>query len=98
MRKILMFCCLALAFPAWASHDDDDQGEGEDLLVMPIEERSARVPYTAGSPVIDRYGRPRQFVPAQGGGAALGPITPNAYGPGVGMDATGRPVKVAPWP
>jgi len=28
----------------------------------------------------------------------LGPITPNAYGPGIGMDATGRPVKAVPWP
>lgn len=25
---------------------------------------------------------------------ALGPVKPNAYGPGVGMDATGRPVTL----
>lgn len=26
--------------------------------------------------------------------APLGPVTPNAYGPGVGMDATGKPVTL----
>lgn len=28
----------------------------------------------------------------------LGPITPDAYGPGISMDATGRPVRSVPWP
>ncbi len=61
--------------------------------------RPARASYTPGIPVYDAYGRPRQFVPADGGGGALlGPIRPNAFGPGVGMDATGRPVRAAPWP
>jgi len=51
-----------------------------------------------GQPFIDAYGRPRQFVPEYSGGVPLGPITPNAYGPGVHMDATGRPVRSVPWP
>lgn len=55
--------------------------------------------YTPGIPVIDAYGRLRQFVPSDGGGGVpLGTITPNAYGPGLHMDATGRPVRSAPWP
>jgi|GEM_PF-1192321 hypothetical protein len=70
-----------------------------------LEERSAGSrppalgPVAPGQPFIDAYGRPRQFVPSDGGGGApLGPIIPNAYGPGVHMDATGRPVRSVPWP
>jgi len=69
-----------------------------------IDERSAGSRPPALGPVvpeqqfIDAYERPRQFVPEHGGGVPLGPITPNAYGPGVHMDATGRPVRSVPWP
>jgi hypothetical protein len=60
---------------------------------------SNTIPYLPGHPIIDKYGRPRQFVPNDGGGGVpLGPITPNAYGPGIHMDATGRPVQSVPWP
>lgn len=43
-----------------------------------------------------------RFVPSEpsrsAGAPLLGPITPNAYGPGIHMDATGRPVRAVPWP
>ena len=31
------------------------------------------------------------------GGQVMGPVTPNAYGPVVGMDATGRAVRTVPY-
>jgi hypothetical protein len=60
---------------------------------------SGSQPVGPGQSFIDQSGRPRQFVPSDGGGGVpLGPIMPNAYGPGVHMDATGRPVRSVPWP
>jgi hypothetical protein len=40
--------------------------------------------------------QPQQLIPTPGGRALLGPITPNAYGPGLNSDATGRPFMWAP--
>ena len=37
------------------------------------------------------FQQPQQLIPTPGGRALLGPITPNAYGPGLNSDATGRP-------
>lgn len=54
---------------------------------------------TAGIPQYDSYGRPYKYVPQHGhSGGVLGPIKHNAYGPGVHMDSTGKPVKAVPWP
>ncbi|HBP86129.1 MAG TPA: hypothetical protein DD706_00355 [Nitrospiraceae bacterium] len=36
------------------------------------------------------------FLPAPGAQSFLGPITPNAYGPGINSDATGRPFTYQP--
>jgi hypothetical protein len=36
------------------------------------------------------FQQPQQLIPTPGGRALLGPITPNAYGPGLNSDATGR--------
>lgn len=36
------------------------------------------------------------LIPMPNGGALFGPITPNAYGPGLNMDATGRPFRWQP--
>ena len=36
------------------------------------------------------FQQPQQLTPTSGGRALLGPITPNAYGPGLNSDATGR--------
>ena len=42
----------------------------------------------------DTVGRPYEWVPALGHkGQVTGPVTPNAYGLGIGMDLTGKPVK-----
>jgi hypothetical protein len=42
----------------------------------------------------DTTGRPYHWVPAHGHiGVVIGPVTPDAYGLGIGMDATGKPVK-----
>lgn len=52
-----------------------------------------------GMPRMDQYGRPYVYVPQDNSrGSLLGPIRENVYGSGVGPDATGRPVKRAPWP
>ena len=53
----------------------------------------------AGIPQYDSYGRPYKYVLKYGhSGTVLGPVKHNAYGPGVHMDATGKPVKAVPWP
>ena len=36
------------------------------------------------------FQQPQQLIPTPGGRALLGPIMPNAYGPGMNADATGR--------
>ncbi len=41
---------------------------------------------------------PQQLIPTPGGRALLGPYTPNAYGPGMNADATGRPFIWQPDP
>lgn len=42
------------------------------------------------------FQQPQQLIPTPGGRALLGPITPNAYGPGLNSDATGRPFMWKP--
>ncbi len=42
------------------------------------------------------FQRSQQLIPIPGGRALLGPITPNAYGPGLNSDAAGRPFMWAP--
>jgi len=55
--------------------------------------------YQSGQPLINQYGQPYQYAPAYGqGGQVMGPVTPNAYGLGVGMDATGKAVRAVPFP
>lgn len=41
---------------------------------------------------------PQQLIPTPGSRALLGPYTPNAYGPGMNADATGRPFIWQPDP
>lgn len=54
---------------------------------------------TAGIPQYDSYGRPYKYVPQHGhSGGVLGPVKHNAYGPGIHMDATGKPVRAVYWP
>jgi hypothetical protein len=108
MRKALLCCFLLILQGSWAcdggSPDypkdcEEELSESGHSFPLDADSFSHRVPYFSGQPVIDQYGRPRQFVPNDGGGGVpLGPITPNAYGPGMHMDATGRPARAAPWP
>ena len=42
------------------------------------------------------FQQPQQLIPTPGGRTLLGPITPNAYGPGLNSDATGRPFMWKP--
>jgi len=60
--------------------------------------RNDKIKVNPGLPNYDATGRPYQWVPQNGGGSVLGPVNPNAYGPGVGADATGRPVWAVPFP
>jgi len=41
----------------------------------------------------DLTGRPYHWESVSGQGEVLGDVKVDAYGPGVGMDATGKPVK-----
>lgn len=45
-------------------------------------------------PGVTQTGQRFEWAPARGHiGQVLGPVTPDAYGPGIGMDATGKPVR-----
>ncbi len=92
--------CLALPVMAWAD-DDHERGEDDERPSYSLGSGSlgnGKVKVSPGMPNYDTTGRPYQWTPRDGGGSALGPVNPNAYGPGVGSDATGRPVRAVPLP
>lgn len=53
-------------------------------------------PGSTAAPKYSVFQQPQQLIPTPGGRTLLGPITPNAYGPGLNSDATGRPFMWKP--
>ena len=94
MKFLFMVLMMVFAIDCLAARplDDDEDSRAVD------ESRQRSVPYQQGQPLINQYGQPYQYAPANGaGGGVLGPVTPNAYGTGLGMDATGKPVRAVPY-
>ena len=100
MKKF--YCWLGLfalvAFSSMMYADDENENSEPSYTLGAGSLGNGKIKVAPGMPNYDATGRPYQWIPKDGGGAVLGPVVPNAYGPGQGADATGQPVKAVPWP
>jgi hypothetical protein len=103
MKTLLILCLLVLLVrPAWATWDE---WEGQPPITQPdaewkkpgnfLSEFGQMLEGLAGT----EGGKARSgqmLIPSPDGQIYLGPITPNAYGPGIHSDSTGRPFTYQP--